>query len=58
MKGYEIQTRWAVQVNGGWVLNGRKRWIGNGTFADVIIIWARSSETQQVLFSCRCCEVC
>ena len=38
-----------VQVNGGWVLNGRKRWIGNATFADVIVIWARSSETKQVI---------
>jgi hypothetical protein len=37
-----------LQVPGGWVLNGRKRWIGNATFADVIIIWARNSETQQV----------
>ncbi len=36
------------QVPGGWVLNGRKRWIGNATFADVIVIWARNSETQQV----------
>jgi glutaryl-CoA dehydrogenase len=25
----------------GWVLDGRKRWIGNGTIADVIVIWAR-----------------
>ncbi|HEY2223380.1 acyl-CoA dehydrogenase family protein [Actinomycetospora sp.] len=24
-----------------WVLDGHKRWIGNGTFADVIVIWAR-----------------
>src|ERR1700727_692915 len=24
-----------------WVLNGQKKWIGNATFADVIIIWAR-----------------
>jgi glutaryl-CoA dehydrogenase len=24
-----------------WVLNGAKRWIGNATFADVIVIWAR-----------------
>ena len=30
------------------MLNGRKRWIGNATFADVIVIWARSSETNQV----------
>jgi glutaryl-CoA dehydrogenase len=25
----------------GWVLDGHKRWIGNGTFADVLVIWAR-----------------
>ncbi|MBW0101135.1 acyl-CoA dehydrogenase family protein [Pseudonocardia sp. KRD291] len=24
-----------------WVLNGAKRWIGNGTFADLTIVWAR-----------------
>ncbi len=24
-----------------WVIDGHKRWIGNGTFADVIVIWAR-----------------
>ena len=24
-----------------WVLNGQKKWIGNATFADHIIIWAR-----------------
>ena len=30
------------------MLNGRKRWIGNATFADIVVIWARSSETNQV----------
>jgi glutaryl-CoA dehydrogenase len=24
-----------------WVLEGEKRWIGNGTFADLVVIWAR-----------------
>ena len=24
-----------------WVLNGAKRWIGNGSIADVVIVWAR-----------------
>ncbi len=24
-----------------WVLNGAKRWIGNGTFADLVVVWAR-----------------
>ena len=36
------------QVNGGWRLNGRKRWIGNATFAEVVVIWARSSVSGQV----------
>jgi glutaryl-CoA dehydrogenase len=27
-----------------WVLNGAKRWIGNATFADLVIIWARDEE--------------
>ncbi|HJQ28805.1 MAG TPA: acyl-CoA dehydrogenase family protein [Rubrobacter sp.] len=31
-----------------WVINGEKRWIGNATFADVIIIWARDVEDGQV----------
>jgi glutaryl-CoA dehydrogenase len=33
----------------GWVLDGAKRWIGNATFADLIVIWARDAETHQVL---------
>ncbi|MEU8204429.1 acyl-CoA dehydrogenase family protein [Streptosporangium sp. NPDC049046] len=24
-----------------WVLNGAKRWIGNATFADLIVVWAK-----------------
>ncbi|MEV4702113.1 acyl-CoA dehydrogenase family protein [Actinoplanes sp. NPDC049316] len=31
-----------------WVLNGRKRWIGNATFADLIVVWARDEEDNQV----------
>lgn len=31
-----------------WVLNGAKRWIGNGTIADITIIWAKSEEDGQV----------
>jgi glutaryl-CoA dehydrogenase len=31
----------AVQKDGGYLLNGEKRWIGNGSFADVAVIWAR-----------------
>ncbi|GAA1634119.1 acyl-CoA dehydrogenase family protein [Actinoplanes couchii] len=31
-----------------WVLNGRKRWIGNATFADLIVVWARDEADDQV----------
>jgi len=31
-----------------WVLNGSKRWIGNATFADVIVIWAKDEADNQV----------
>jgi glutaryl-CoA dehydrogenase len=32
----------------GWVLNGQKKWIGNGTLADVIVVWARDTGDGQV----------
>jgi pimeloyl-ACP methyl ester carboxylesterase len=31
-----------------WVLNGAKRWIGNVTFADLNVIWARDVDDRQV----------
>ncbi len=31
-----------------WVLDGEKKWIGNASFADVVIIWARDTEDGQV----------
>ncbi len=31
-----------------YVLNGEKRWIGNATFADVIVIWARDEDDGEV----------
>jgi glutaryl-CoA dehydrogenase len=31
-----------------WVINGQKKWIGNATFADVTIIWAREEVTNKV----------
>ena len=31
-----------------WVLNGQKRWIGNGTFADLVVIWARDVDDDHV----------
>ncbi|HEY6294184.1 MAG TPA: acyl-CoA dehydrogenase family protein [Streptosporangiaceae bacterium] len=32
----------------GWVLNGRKRWIGLGTAADLIVVWAANADDGQV----------
>jgi glutaryl-CoA dehydrogenase len=31
-----------------WVIDGQKKWIGNATFADYIIIWARDAGDGQV----------
>jgi len=31
-----------------WVLNGAKRWIGNGTISDVTVIWAKDTDDGQV----------
>ncbi len=31
-----------------WVLNGEKKWIGNATFADIVVIWARDEADDQV----------
>jgi glutaryl-CoA dehydrogenase len=31
-----------------WVLDGRKKWIGNGSIADVVVVWARDVADGQV----------
>ncbi|UOE44513.1 acyl-CoA dehydrogenase family protein [Agromyces larvae] len=31
-----------------WVLNGQKRWIGNATFSDITVIWAKDEADGQV----------
>jgi glutaryl-CoA dehydrogenase len=31
-----------------YVIDGAKRWIGNGTVADVVVVWARDVEDRQV----------
>ena len=32
----------AKKVEGGYLINGQKRWIGNATFADYIVVWAKN----------------
>ena len=31
-----------------WTVNGAKKWIGNGTIADVVVVWARDEADRQV----------
>jgi glutaryl-CoA dehydrogenase len=31
-----------------WIINGEKRWIGNGTIADVVVLWARDTADGRV----------
>jgi glutaryl-CoA dehydrogenase len=31
-----------------WVINGAKKWIGNGTLADVVVLWARDEADGKV----------
>lgn len=35
-------TTYAEPTEGGYLLTGQKRWIGNATFSDYICIWARN----------------
>jgi glutaryl-CoA dehydrogenase len=37
-------TTRAVQNGGGWVLNGTKMWITNGSIADIAVVWAATGE--------------
>ncbi len=37
-----------------WVLDGAKRWIGNGTFADLIMVWAREESGDDTDGSVKC----
>jgi glutaryl-CoA dehydrogenase len=34
----------ARRDGGSWVLDGAKRWIGNGSVADLVVVWARDDE--------------
>nr|WP_231712989.1 acyl-CoA dehydrogenase family protein [Arthrobacter sp. zg-Y820] len=38
----------AVRDGNSWILNGSKRWIGNGTFCDYMLLWAREPETGKI----------
>ncbi len=36
----------AQSVDGGYLLNGEKKWIGNGSIGDVSVVWARGDDGQ------------
>jgi glutaryl-CoA dehydrogenase len=38
----------ARRDGGGYVIDGKKKWIGNGTVADVAVVWARDTADRQV----------
>jgi len=41
-------TTTATRDGSAWVLNGQKKWIGNATFADLVVVWARDTADSQV----------
>lgn len=41
-------TTTCEKTDEGWVLNGQKKWIGNATFSDITIIWARDLADNEV----------
>lgn len=41
-------TTTARRTERGWVLSGQKKWIGNAPFADVVVVWARDLDDNQV----------
>jgi glutaryl-CoA dehydrogenase len=41
-------TTTAKREGDTWILNGQKRWIGNSTFCDLSVIWARDVDDNQV----------
>lgn len=38
----------AQRCDNGWILKGAKRWIGNGTFADIAVVWAKDAADGRV----------
>lgn len=46
--GLNVGSFFWEQVEGGWRLNGQKRWIGNATFADIAVVFVRNIQTNQI----------
>lgn len=41
-------TTTATRDGDDWIISGEKRWIGNGTFADYVLVWARDTADHQI----------
>lgn len=39
---------YAVPTEGGWLLTGQKKWIGNGSNGGITVVWARSTVDEKV----------
>ena len=46
---YNIETTVKEDKNGNYVINGKKRWIGQATIADIFIVWAKDESTGNIL---------
>jgi glutaryl-CoA dehydrogenase len=42
-----MRTR-AVRTRDGWLLNGSKAWITNGTIADIAVVWAKTDDNDTI----------
>lgn len=38
----------AQKMDNGWLLNGSKAWITNGTMADIAVVWAKTGEDETI----------
>jgi len=38
----------ARKMDRGWLLNGSKAWITNGTMADIAVVWAKTGEDEKI----------
>jgi alkylation response protein AidB-like acyl-CoA dehydrogenase len=45
---YNIKTTAIQDSEGNYVINGKKRWIGQGTIADIFIVWANNPKTKEI----------
>jgi acyl-CoA oxidase len=45
---YNIKTTAVEDSEGNFIINGRKRWIGQGTIADIYVVWAFNSKSKEI----------